>query len=111
MLGQRPVLAGLSSSACRQTASCSSVARSSSSPSGQSSSTRRFRLPVVNVERDDPGFAVVGAFEPFGGVDELGLAGRLGGEPEDCLVGDRDPCEPHRLHTRSCRALPLGVQR
>ena len=26
------------------------------------------RLSVGHVERDDPGFAVVGAFEPFGGV-------------------------------------------
>ena len=33
------------------------------------------RLPVEDVECDDPGFAVVGAFEPFGGVDELGFAG------------------------------------
>ena len=52
------------------------------------------RLSVGDVERDDPGFAVVGAFEPFGGVDELGFT-KAGGELEDGLVGDRDPCEPH----------------
>ena len=46
------------------------------------------RLPVGDVERDDPGLAVVGAFEPLGGVDELGLA-KAGGELEDDLVGDR----------------------
>ena len=35
------------------------------------------RLPVGNVERHDPGFAVVCAFEYFGGVDELGFAEAL----------------------------------
>ena len=52
--------------------------------------------------RPDPVFAVVGAFEYFGGVDELGFA-EAGGEPEDGSVGDRDPCEPHdddRTHVR-----------
>jgi hypothetical protein len=60
------------------------------------------RLAVGDVERDDPGFAVVGAFEPFGGGDELGFA-EAGGELEHGLVGDRDPCEPHdddRTHVR-----------
>src|SRR5688572_25276791 len=61
------------------------------------------RLAVGNVERHNPGFAVVGALEPFGGVDELGLA-KAGGEPEDGSVRDRDPCEPHdddRTHVRA----------
>jgi hypothetical protein len=44
--------------------------------------------------RDNPGFAVVGAFEPLGGGDELGLA-EGGGEVEDGSVGDRESCEPH----------------
>ena len=60
------------------------------------------RLTVGNVERDDPGVAVVGAFEPFGGIDELGFA-EAGGELEHGFVGDRDTCESHeRPHTCSC---------
>ena len=57
----------------------------------------------MNVERDDPGFAVVGALEQFGGVEELGVV-EGGGELEDGLVGDRNPCEPHR-HDRT-QGLP-----
>ena len=34
------------------------------------------RLAVGNVERDDPGFSVAGAFEPLGGEDEFGSASR-----------------------------------
>ena len=52
------------------------------------------RLPIGNVERDDPGFAVVRVFKAFGGLDELGLA-KAGGEVEDGSVGYRDPCKPH----------------
>ena len=52
------------------------------------------RLAVGIVERDDPGFAVVGAFEPLGGDGEFGFA-EAGGELEDCTVSDRYPCEPH----------------
>ena len=37
------------------------------------------RLPIGDVERDDLGFAVVGAFEDLGGVDDLGLAEAGGG--------------------------------
>jgi hypothetical protein len=67
------------------------------------------RLAVGNVERDDPGFAIVGAFEPFGGVDELGFA-EAGGELEDGFVGDRDSCEPHITDDRThVRALAKGV--
>ena len=36
------------------------------------------RLPVGHLERHDPGLAVVGAFEPFGGVDELSYLGEQG---------------------------------
>ena len=46
------------------------------------------RLAVANVKRDDPGFAVVGAFEPFGGPAEFGSA-EPGGEVEDGSIGDR----------------------
>jgi hypothetical protein len=48
------------------------------------------RLAVATVERDDPGFAVIGTFEQLGGVDELGFA-EAGGEAEDGFVGDWDP--------------------
>ena len=74
------------------------------------------RLAVGNVERDDPGFAVVGAFEPFGGLDEFGLA-EADGEVDDRSVSDRYPCEPHdttvhmfvparKCPLRTCRAMP-----
>ena len=36
------------------------------------------RLAVGNVERHDPRFAIVGMFEPFGGVDEPGFADTAG---------------------------------
>ena len=36
------------------------------------------RLAVGDVERDDPGFAVVGAFGWFGGFDELSFAEAVG---------------------------------
>ena len=47
------------------------------------------RRPVGDVERDDPGFAVIGAFE-FSAVSTSSVA-EAGREPEDGLVGDRDP--------------------
>jgi hypothetical protein len=52
-------------------------------------------LAVCGVERDDLGFAVVGAFEAFGGLLELDVA-----EPpcelEHGTIGDGDASEPHR---------------
>ena len=62
------------------------------------------RIAVGNVERNDPSFAVVGAFEPLSGVDEFGVA-EADGEVEDGSVGDRDPWRSSaclRTVLRSC---------
>ena len=58
------------------------------------------RLPVGNVERDDPGFAVVGAFEPFGGVDEFGFAEVAARWRTACRRPGslRAPTRPHHDH-------------
>ena len=77
-----PTAAAVPVGSLRHTCSCSYVARSSSISSGQSSSTRRIVSRSLTIERHDPGFAGVGAFEQLGGVDELGFA-EAGCELED----------------------------
>lgn len=80
-----------SPSRLRQTCSCKSVARSSASSSGQSAKHAEDRLVVGNFERDDPGFAVGGAFEPFGGGDELSFAVRGAPHPGVTMRLDARP--------------------
>ena len=53
--------------------------------------------------------AVIGTVEYFGGVDELGFA-EGGGETEDDVVGDRDPCDPHADDRTHVRVLGKGLR-
>ena len=60
--------------AVRHSCCLNSTARSSQSPSGQSTSTVRISSRSRIFEGEHLGFPVVGGLEPFGGVVEAGVA-------------------------------------